>query len=149
MFNIPGILNPKTPANAEQRIVTDARGGFEVVLTNLEPQTTGFPKIEVIISYDNGVEVERILHDKVGLLVQRRLLDNGLQQFVWSNSAESVHGFLLARGSYTLQAFVNGQLVTSRIIVSQSDPAREDWQDYKFANNLYILEEYDDLCVAQ
>lgn len=148
MFDVPGILNPNRTANTDERVLTDARGEFEVAITEPLPASQGFPRVEVILSYDNGAEAERILHDKVGLLVQKRDIGRGLEQLFWGNRATASCGFLLRRGTYLLQAFVGGRLTAARQVVSQSDPAREDWEEFAFREGLYVQEDYADICVT-
>ena len=147
MFDIPGIINPNKTANADERVITDERGEFQVFLTEPLPQTSGFPSVEVILSWDNGVEVERILHDKVGMMAQKIATSPGVERIVWGNRARSSCGFLLRRGTYKLQGFVNGNLVTTRQVISQTDPARADWEDFKHEHGIYVTDAFQDLCV--
>jgi len=148
MFELPGIINPNKTVNFDIRVLTDERGEFEVAISEPFRINQGFPSVEVIVSMDNGVEVERILHDKVGILAQKRDVGNGLEQIFWGNRARNaVCGFLFRRGTYKLQAFVDGKQTALRQIVSQSDPARDDWQSFTYSDRLHALPLYADMCV--
>ena len=129
-FNIPGIINPKNPVNANQRVIADEFGRFELPISEPYSQSSGFPDVQVMISRANTRDNRRILFDKAGVLAEERIEDNGKKRLWWSNKATSDHGYLLRRGTYRLDAFIDGKLSTTRFITSQSHAIRPDWEDY-------------------
>lgn len=147
MFDLPGIINPNKTENYDERIITDQNGGFEVAVTDPFVKTSGrFPSVQVVLSLENGAETQRILFDKAGVLAEMRDLDGGKAQIFWGNKAESAHGFLLRRGSYTLRAFVSGVETKTYKIISKSHPRRTDWEDYTWVSN--ELATTDEFCIA-
>jgi len=132
-FNIPGILNPGGTPRASERVLTDYQGNFSVVITDPLPKSYT-PSISVMIAFENTVNPQPILHDRVGLLATRRPHPTGLTEWVWSNSACNPNGFLLRRGTYVLRAVIDGLERAPVYVVSRSTPQRPDWPDYVWSS---------------
>lgn len=138
-FDVPGIAHTSGTPNASERVVADNLGAFEVVISECHPVGAPFPEVSAMLSRYNGANVERVLWDRVGLMVEVDGTEDACRRLVWRNRPTGPHGFLLRRGSYLFQARVDGRPLPDVWVVSNSSPEREDWKDYVWTNACVLI----------